>query len=176
MNYVRSKMINGCGPYYYEVRSVREGKTVRQEYVRYIGTSPETSAPTPSEVVVPKPERRTVEHLEFGEGEAQERKIPKTWDRLRRERARSIAESTGSSYFQADALAKMAWRMGLDPEKVDWDQLQGKDLSYDEKVERLSEMTGQSAKTEKEMELERELYMEDQASREEYREGAEAKA
>jgi len=173
LNYVRSKMINGCGPYYYEVHSVREGKTVRQEYVRYIGTSPETSAPTPSEVVVPKPERRTVEHLQFGEGEAQERKIPKTWDRLRRERARSIAESTGSSWFQADALAKMAWRMGLDPEKVDWDQLQGKDLSYDEKVEMLGEMSGISTKTEKERELEHELWIESQAEREQYRESAE---
>jgi len=41
MSYIRSKMIYGCGPYYYEVRSVREGKTVRQEHIRYIGTTPQ---------------------------------------------------------------------------------------------------------------------------------------
>lgn len=39
MSYVRAKMINGHGPYYYEVRSEREGKNVRQVYIRYLGTS-----------------------------------------------------------------------------------------------------------------------------------------
>jgi len=40
MSYVRSKMINGYGPYYYEVRSVREGDKVRQIHIRYLGRNP----------------------------------------------------------------------------------------------------------------------------------------
>ena len=53
MSYVRSKMINGCGPYYYEVKSVREGKTVRQVHIRYIGTSPGGATQGLPESVVP---------------------------------------------------------------------------------------------------------------------------
>jgi hypothetical protein len=49
-------MINGSGPYYYEVKSVREGKTVRQVHIRYIGTSPGGGASSSSERVVPKPQ------------------------------------------------------------------------------------------------------------------------
>jgi hypothetical protein len=170
MAYIRSKMINGCGPYYYRVKSVRQGKRVRQVFVAYIGKSPpQESAPGRSESVVPKPEA-SKPFLEI-EG-AGERKELKTWDRVRYARARSIAKATGSSFFQADALAKTAWRMGLDPEKVDWDQLQGKDLSYDEKVEKLSDMSGQSSKTEKDYDLEHELYLEAQADREKYRQEA----
>ncbi len=46
-------MIYGCGPYYYEVKSVREGKTVRQVHIRYIGTSRGGVASSSSERVVP---------------------------------------------------------------------------------------------------------------------------
>lgn len=169
MSFIRSKMINGCGPYYYEVRSVREGKTVRQEHIRYIGTSPDVKARSSSESVVPKPVERKTEYLQFDEGEAAERKIPKTWDRQRRERAQSISRSTGSSAFQADALAKTAWRMGLDPERVDWDQLQGKDLSYEDKLDKLEDMSGMSVTTEADREMEYANWQEDQAERESYR-------
>lgn len=40
MSYVRSKMINGYGPYYYEVESVREGDKVEQRYIAYLGKNP----------------------------------------------------------------------------------------------------------------------------------------
>ena len=176
MSFVRSKMINGYGPYYYEVRSVWENGTCRQEHIRYIGTSPGGGARSSDTPLVPKSVEPRKGYLEFGEGEAAERKMPKTWDRLRRERAESISRATGASPFQADALAKTAWRMGLDPERVDWDRLQGKDLSYDEKVEMLGEMSGISTKTEKERELEHELWIESQAEREQYRESAEVMA
>jgi hypothetical protein len=162
-------MINGCGPYYYEVKSVREGKTVRQVYIRYIGTSREGGTQSSSEIVVPKPVERKTEYLEFGEGEAAERKIPKTWDRQRRERAQSISRSTGSSAFQADALAKTAWRMGLDPERVDWDQLQGRDLSYEDKLDKLEDMTGMSVTTDADREMEYANWQEDEAERERFR-------
>lgn len=48
MSYVRSKMINGYGPYYYRVKSVREGDHVRQVHIAYLGKNPpqdEMSAP-----------------------------------------------------------------------------------------------------------------------------------
>lgn len=172
MSYVRSKIINGCGPYYYEVRCVRNSSKPYpiQEHIRYIGTSPGTRSSTPSNGVVPKSEDRPKGYLDVGD--ESERTMPKTWDRQRRERAKVIAESTKSSYFQADALAKTAWRMGLDPSKVDWDQLQGKDMEYDEKVSRLGEMSGQSTKTDKEYEMAGEQYLEDQAERESFRTGA----
>ena len=51
MSYIRSKMVYGCGPYYYEVKSVRESNAVHQIYVRYIGKTPSArprKARTPS--------------------------------------------------------------------------------------------------------------------------------
>jgi len=171
MTYIRSKMINGFGPYYYEVRSVREGKKVRQEYVRYIGRESDLKAEVRSESVVPKSEESKKGYLDVGEGEAAERKIPKTWDRQRRERAQSISRATGSSPFQADALAKAAWRIGLDPSKVDWDQLQGKDLSYEDKLDKLEDMSGMSVTTEADREMEYANWMEDAAEREAFRVG-----
>lgn len=167
MTYVRSKMINGCGPYYYEVRSVREGKTVRQVFVKYIGKHP---GRTPSDSVVPKEQPKA--YLEV-DG-AEDRKIPKTWDKARRRRAEMIARVTKSNPFQADGLAKIAWRSGADPDKVNWDELQGADLSYDEKVEKLENMMGSSAKTEKEYALAEDQWLEDQADRRRYRESVEA--
>jgi len=59
MSYVRSKMINGYGPYYYEVKSVREGSTVRQVHIRYIGTSRGGVTQYSSSGVVPNTEGRS---------------------------------------------------------------------------------------------------------------------
>jgi hypothetical protein len=166
-------MINGYGPYYYEVRSVREGKTVRQEYVRYIGTSPDSKVVrSSSEGVVPKPEEPKKDYLDVGVGGGDfDRKLPQNWDRNRRMRAAYISRATGASAFQADALAKTAWRMGLDPEKVDWDQLQGKDLSYEDKLDKLEDMTGMSVTTDADREMEYANWQEDEAERESFRVG-----
>lgn len=170
MSYVRSKMINACGPYWYEVESKRKGKTVHQVYLRYIGKTREKPPRARPKTVVPKEERGTKSYLEVGEGTTGERKELKTWDRTRYNRARMISESTGCSYIQADGLAKTAWRMGLDPSGVDWDALQGKDLSYDERVEKLSDLYGISARTEREYEIEHQNWIEEQADRQAYRE------
>jgi hypothetical protein len=176
MSYIRSKMVNGYGPYYEEVRGVREGKKVKQIFVRYIGTSPDagsTRSPPkgPSENVVPKsPEPKG--YLEV-EG-SPERKELKTWDRQRYNRAKMIAEATDSTMFQADGLAKQAWRMGRDPSTVDWDAIQGKDLSYEEKQRKLAGMGFETASkrsllTEDDYEAEAETWNEQQAEREAYR-------
>lgn len=153
-------MVNGHGPYYAEVRSVRygPGNKVRQEYIRYIGkTKPKSVAPAKSG------------RLAFEPGTVKERKVPKTWSRLRYERAASISRTTGAPYFQADALANISRRMGLDPEKVNWDELQGKDLSYDDRIAKLEESTGFSTKSEKDYELEYELWIAESSEREAFR-------
>lgn len=71
MSYIRTKMINGNGPYYYEVRSERDGDTVRQIHVQYLGTSAPvrgaggeweaTSEIGGAEPVVPK-QKETIEY------------------------------------------------------------------------------------------------------------------
>ena len=176
MTFIRSKIINGCGPYYYEVKSVRDGKTVRQEYVRYIGTSLPTKGEGAQESsdasVVPKSDEQTRGYLEVeGSGE---RKELKTWDRQRYNRTKMIAEATDSTMFQADGLAKQAWRDGRDPSTVDWDAIQGKDLSYEEKQRKLAGMGQETASkrsllTENDYEAEAETWNEMQAEREAYR-------
>jgi hypothetical protein len=155
MSYIRSKMINGYGPYYYEVMSVREGDTVRQVHIRYIGKE------APGSIG----QQAGVGYIQFEKGTVSERKESKEWSKARHRRAQMIAEATGSSYFQADALAKTAIRMDLDPDRVDWDQLQGTDLSHQERVQKLEEMSGISAKTAEDYELESELYESDRAER-----------
>jgi hypothetical protein len=171
MTYIRSRLINGYGPYDYEVRSVRKaGKPYpSQEFVRYLGLTSERDKRVTETVVANKRAEEKRGYLDVGE--ESERETPKTWDRQRRERAQSISRATGASAFQADALAKTAWRMGLDPEKVDWDQLQGKDLSYEDKLDKLEEMTGMSVTTDADREMEYANWQEDAAEREAFRVG-----
>jgi hypothetical protein len=165
MTYIRSRLINGYGPYDYEVKSVRKGKKVEQVFVRYLGRSSDRN-------VVAKREEPKKGYLDVGGPDVDwDRPLPKTWDRNRRMRAAYISRSTGASAFQADALAKTAWRMGLDPERVDWDQLQGKDLSYEDKIDKLEEMTGFSATTDADREMEYANWQEDEAEREAFRVG-----
>lgn len=174
MSFVRSKMINGYGPYYYEVESKREGDTVRQHHIRYIGKSPGGVSESQASSVVPKEEPKKA-YLEV-EG-SPERKEQKTWDRQRYNRAKMIAEATDSTMFQGDGLAKQAWRMGRDPSTVDWDAIQGKDLSYEEKQRKLAGMGHETASKrsllrEDDYEAEAETWAEMQSEREEYRIGA----
>lgn len=153
MTYIRSKMIYGCGPYYYEVKSVREGKRVRQIFIRYIGKNPPAA-----------PEEKKA-YLEI-EG-AEDRRKPKNWDSHRYNQARMIAKATGCNYFQADALRKTAWRMGLDPDRFDWDQLQGKDLSYEDKMDKMEDLSGVSATTDEDREMEYANWLEENPSEDE---------
>jgi len=172
MSYIRAKIINGCGPYYYEVKSVRHGKTVSQVYIRYVGKDYPGNPDHPSvENVVPKEEPRKA-YLEV-EG-SPDRKELKTWDRQRYDQAKRIAEATDSTMFQADGLAKQAWREGRDPSTVDWDAIQGRDLSYEEKQRKLAGMgegyaSKRSLLREEDYEAEAETWNEQQAEREAYR-------
>lgn len=173
VTYIRSKMINGYGPYYYEVRSVREGKKVRQIFVRYVGKSPEGSGALGPASVVPNTETapKPKPYLEI-EG-AGERIEPTGWSALRRERARKIARTTGCNMMQADALAKAVYRSGRDPDTYPYDELQGKDLSYEDKLDRISSRNAYENLSDRQIEAELEErtlepYMERLQERDDY--------
>lgn len=68
----------------------------------------------------------------------------KKWSAERRRRANYVAETTGCNTIQADALIRRARGIGWDYDVVDWDQIQGKDLQYDERVGKLEQMIGRT--------------------------------
>jgi len=57
----------------------------------------------------------------------------------------SIMDRTGATYFQARGLWKRAKEKGFDYDTVDWDQLQGKDLTYKDRIETLEQMVGKTS-------------------------------
>lgn len=66
----------------------------------------------------------------------------KKWGAERRRRANYVADTVGCSAIQADALIRRARGNGYDYDVVDWDQLQGKDLQFDERIGKLEHMIG----------------------------------
>lgn len=66
------------------------------------------------------------------------------WSAERRRRANYVAETTGCNAIQGDALIRRARGIGWDYDVVDWDQIQGKDLQYDERVGKLEQMIGKT--------------------------------
>lgn len=80
MAYVRSKMINGYGPYYYKVESVREGDKVEQRYIAYLGKTPPAGengpAASPSGDVVPNNETKIEKNDEHKEQEREVKLTP----------------------------------------------------------------------------------------------------
>ncbi len=59
------------------------------------------------------------------------------WSKLRKKQANSVADTVGCTNFEADALIQRAKRAGHSYDEVDWDQLQGEDLEYGERVDKL---------------------------------------
>lgn len=59
-----------------------------------------------------------------------------------KERIKYLMKITGSGYAQAKGLLTRVKNAGTAWDKVDWDRLQGKDLSYRDKVSRLESMIG----------------------------------
>ena len=49
-----------------------------------------------------------------------------------------------NNYIEAKALVERAKNKGVDYDKVDWDQLQGKDLTYGDRVRRLDQQIGKT--------------------------------
>lgn len=66
------------------------------------------------------------------------------WSRERRRRANDVAKTVGCDAIQADALIRRARGNGYDYDTVDWDQLQGHDLQFDERVGKLEHMVGRT--------------------------------
>ena len=69
------------------------------------------------------------------------------WSRERRKRATYVSETTGCSVIEADALIQRAKSAGRDYDTVDWDRMQGRDLTYHERVNKLDETVGRQTAT-----------------------------
>ncbi len=69
----------------------------------------------------------------------------KPWSSERRRRARLVASRTGSSVVAADALIRRARSKGVAYDKVNWENLQGKDLTFAGRTRRLNRMVGRTA-------------------------------
>jgi len=222
--YVRSKMINGYGPYYYEVEGHWNGKNSSQKVIRYLGRNPEAarsvkgdgsraplappganpgsgqpssmthetvetrdqineSAQRSKDVLArneaersiietsdaPKAKKEEVEERRVkkaaGELKAERKKAQRSldefhqeeveassrsrerWTPQRKKEAKAISESTGCSIIQADSMNQRAKRAGKAYDEVPWDEIQGKDLTYSERVEKLDNQLGTRTRT-----------------------------
>ncbi len=72
------------------------------------------------------------------------RRIRKPWSSERKRRARLVAGRTGAPVVQADALIRRVKSKGVAYDTVDWERLQGKDLTFDGRVRRLTKMVGRT--------------------------------
>lgn len=68
----------------------------------------------------------------------------KKWGAERRRRANYVAKTVDCNPIEADALIRRARSNGYDYDIVDWDQLQGKDLQFDERIGKLEHMVGKT--------------------------------
>lgn len=75
------------------------------------------------------------------------RKAPQKHTSREKQKVRYIMQTTRSNYSQARGLLKRAESKGVSWDLIDWDRLQGRDLSYNAKVKRLEGMIGQTHTT-----------------------------
>lgn len=68
----------------------------------------------------------------------------KPWPRERKRRARYVARTTGASVIQADHLITRAESRGEAYDTMDWDAIQGKDLTHHERVDKMDRMIGRT--------------------------------
>lgn len=100
-------------------------------------------------------------------------KYVKPWDRERKRRAAMVARSLASDMITADALIGRAERKGWDYDTVNWDELQGKDLMFMDRLNRLERQTGE---TQTRMEEEGEIDWQIEKYESEYQEFVKAEA
>jgi len=63
-----------------------------------------------------------------------------------------------NNYIECNALRERALKKGVAYDEVDWDELQGADLVYEDRVRRLDRQVGKTY-TDEEFELEQEKYV-----------------
>lgn len=68
----------------------------------------------------------------------------KKWSMERKRQARIVARNTDATVMEADKLIQRARSKGWTYEDVNWDALQGKDLSYEGRVRRLQKQVGRT--------------------------------
>jgi hypothetical protein len=92
-----------------------------------------------------------VKKSEEGEREIVERK-PGKWSPERKKTAMMVHETVGTkNVIEADALVQRALRAGFEPDLVNWDAVQGGDLKFSEKVEKLDAVIGKPTEQKKEV-------------------------
>lgn len=101
------------------------------------------------------------------------RYVKPSWDRERKRRAAMVARSLASDMITADALIGRAERKGWDYDTVNWDELQGKDLMFMDRLNRLERQTGE---TQTRMEEEGEIDWQIEKYESEYQEFVKAEA
>jgi hypothetical protein len=90
--------------------------------------------------------QRSLDDYHKDELEASKRNHDK-WSPQRKKEAQEISRRVGCSPIQADALNQRAKRAGQSYDTVDWDQVQGKDLTYPERVGKLDQTVGRRTRT-----------------------------
>lgn len=83
--------------------------------------------------------------------EVKRRRYVPRWTRERKKRARIVAKNTGASVIESDALIKRAESKGHDYDTYNWDRIQGKDLSYGERVRKMESGIGKTTTPSQEM-------------------------
>lgn len=68
----------------------------------------------------------------------------KPWTRERKRRARYVSKTTGASVIQSDHLIARAESRGEAYDTMDWDAIQGRDLSHHERVDKMDRMIGRT--------------------------------
>lgn len=140
MSFVRSKEIKGH-TYYYLVESVREGKKVRQKHIRYLGKT--ASGANKSELGT----THTLDEYRPKERARSREKESRKWGSERKRRSAIVAEAVGCSPNTADKLIARAEGAGVAWDRIDWDAIQGKDLTYSERVAKLDAQIGRETRT-----------------------------
>lgn len=78
------------------------------------------------------------------EAKVRTHKFKAPWTRERRRRAQYVSKTTGASVIESDALIKRANSKGHDYDTYDWDKIQGKDLTYHERVGKMESGIGKT--------------------------------
>ncbi len=98
---------------------------------------------------------------------------PEKWTPERRRRAQIVAGILGTGVIQADRLISRAERKGFSWDEITWEELSGRDLSFQDRVDKLEEMIGPTTGAGEEEEiLEAELAAFEEAIRAEERAAA----
>jgi hypothetical protein len=95
-------------------------------------------------VVKKKTDKKIEKAYEPAKAEVQRRRHKPRWTRERKKRAKYVSRTTGATVLESDALIKRANSKGHDYDTYNWDRIQGKDLTYGERVRKMESGIGKT--------------------------------